>query len=195
LYVVLAANGGVWRMRLLERRDGFVRGAEPNSKRKWPAVCMNKRTIATLCIVYRHPRLLLGMKKRGFGIGRWNGFGGKVLEGESIEEAARRELLEEVGLEATGLSYAGMLNFRFRTGSPTFLEVHVFRVLNFLRTPCETEEMKPQWFHIERIPFNEMWPGDREWLPLFLAGKKFEGNFLFQDHYTLVDSQLTVRKF
>ncbi len=42
-------------------------------------------------------RILLGMKKRGFGEGKWNGFGGKVnlIDGryqETIEEAAMREL-------------------------------------------------------------------------------------------------------
>ena len=43
--------------------------------------------------------VLLGMKKRGFGVGKWNGFGGKVQEGESIRDCARRETLEECGLE------------------------------------------------------------------------------------------------
>lgn len=44
----------------------------------------------TLVLVVQPPRVLLGMKKRGFGAGLWNGFGGKVQPGESIEEAARR---------------------------------------------------------------------------------------------------------
>jgi 8-oxo-dGTP diphosphatase/2-hydroxy-dATP diphosphatase len=38
------------------------------------------------------------MKKRGFGKGKWNGFGGKVEEGECIEDSAIRELEEECGL-------------------------------------------------------------------------------------------------
>ncbi len=37
-------------------------------------------------------RVLLGMKKRGFGAGKWNGFGGKVDPGETIVEAAARWL-------------------------------------------------------------------------------------------------------
>ena len=37
------------------------------------------------------------MKKRGFGEGKWNGFGGKVEEGETILQAALRELKEECG--------------------------------------------------------------------------------------------------
>jgi len=45
------------------------------------------KKIMTLCIIHQHPKVLLGMKKRGFGVGRWNGFGGKVNEGETIEQA------------------------------------------------------------------------------------------------------------
>lgn len=37
-------------------------------------------------------RLLLGLKRRGFGEGYVNGFGGKVEPGEGIEEAAIREV-------------------------------------------------------------------------------------------------------
>ena len=37
------------------------------------------------------------MKKRGFGEGKWNGFGGKVEVGETIVEAAAREVKEECG--------------------------------------------------------------------------------------------------
>ena len=50
------------------------------------------KKIFTACFLYTDTQLLLGMKKRGFGAGRWNGFGGKVLEGEDIFTAAQREL-------------------------------------------------------------------------------------------------------
>lgn len=39
-------------------------------------------------LVCQEGRVLLGMKKRGFGMGKYNGFGGKVEPGESIEAAA-----------------------------------------------------------------------------------------------------------
>lgn len=34
--------------------------------------------------------ILLGMKKRGFGVGKWNGFGGKIQNGETMLECAKR---------------------------------------------------------------------------------------------------------
>jgi 8-oxo-dGTP pyrophosphatase MutT (NUDIX family) len=40
--------------------------------------------------------VLLAMKKRGFGAGKWNGVGGKVQEGEDIVVAALREIKEEI---------------------------------------------------------------------------------------------------
>lgn len=51
---------------------------------------MAKNKILTLVLVHDATKVLLGMKKRGFGVGRWNGFGGKVEPNETIEEAAKR---------------------------------------------------------------------------------------------------------
>ena len=54
--------------------------------------------VMTLLMVVQGQRVLLGEKKRGFGEGFWNGFGGKVDAGESVDEAALRELREEAGI-------------------------------------------------------------------------------------------------
>ena len=50
----------------------------------------SKNKLLTLVFVIEKSRILLGLKKRGFGVGRWNGFGGKVEKQETIEEAAKR---------------------------------------------------------------------------------------------------------
>jgi hypothetical protein len=34
-----------------------------------------------------------------------------------------------------------------------YTQVHVFNILAFSGEPCETEEMSPQWFPHEDIPF------------------------------------------
>nr|CAD7569503.1 unnamed protein product [Timema californicum] len=52
---------------------------------------MNARKVLTLAIIRDGGNVLLGMKKRGFGKGKWNGFGGKVELGETIHQAAVRK--------------------------------------------------------------------------------------------------------
>ena len=132
----------------------------------------------TLCMVTKEGKILLGMKKRGFGVGRWNGFGGKVEPSESIEDAAKRELLEESGVVAEKLAEVGVLEFAFQN-DPKVLEVHIFRIEQFHGELVESDEMKPEWFDFDAIPYDQMWPDDSYWLPVFLAGKKFNGKFLF----------------
>lgn len=53
------------------------------------------KKILTLCVIHNSTHILLGYKKRGFGEGRWNGFGGKLAVGETIEAAAKREVKEK----------------------------------------------------------------------------------------------------
>ena len=118
------------------------------------------------------------MKKRGFGQGRWNGFGGKVQKGESIETATKRELQEEAGVVIDKIEKMGIINFEFKD-NPEILEVHIFKGSDMRGELVESEEMNPEWFPIDEIPFQEMWPDDKHWLPLLLNGKKFKGKFLF----------------
>lgn len=150
------------------------------------------KKILTLCLLYNHPRILLGLKKRGFGAGRWNGFGGKLQPGETIEQAAKREFLEEADIQVGDIEKVGIIDFEFQ-GSPEILEMHVFRANDFSGEPKETEEMKPQWFNVAELPFGngEMWPDDKYWFPMFLAGKKFKGKFLFGKDDVVLEHQVT----
>ncbi len=152
---------------------------------------MSKKLL-TLILVVRGKEVLLGMKKRGFGAGRWNGFGGKVEPGESIEEAARRETKEECGIGITAMEAVGVHEFEFEKDRGTILEVHVFRVVDYSGEPVETEEMRPVWYPADQIPFDNMWPDDRYWLPLFLEGKKFRTRFLFGEGDTVLEQDIRI---
>lgn len=106
-----------------------------------------------------------------------------------MEDAAKRELLEEAGIKAEDLEMTGIIDFEFK-GSPEILQVHIFRAGIFSGEPAESEEMKPRWFHVNEIPFKEMWPDDIYWIPLFLNGKKFRGKFLFGESNALLEREL-----
>ena len=136
------------------------------------------KKILTLCVIHQHPRVLLGMKKRGFGAGRWNGFGGKLQEGETIEAAARREVKEEVDIEVQDLRLLGILTFT-SPSRPDPIEMHIFKTLEFIGEPSESEEMRPEWFDVAQLPWQDMWSSDAYWYDLFLADKKFVGKFEF----------------
>ncbi len=151
-----------------------------------------KRTLLTLVLLVRDGEILLGMKKRGFGAGRWNGFGGKVHEGESIEAGAIRETREECGIHLTTLEEVGIHEFEFEKERGYILEVHVFRGTTWQGDPVETEEMRPGWYPIGAIPYDEMWPDDRYWLPIFLEGKKFRTKFLFGEGDSVLEQDIQV---
>lgn len=147
------------------------------------------KKITTLCLAYNHPQILLGLKKRGFGQGRWNGFGGKVAEGETIEDATIREMEEECQIKVTQMEKFGILEF----DAPHFdkvIIVHMYKALQYSGEPIESDEMKPQWFHIDEIPLHLMWPDDTYWMPLFRQGKKFKGKFIFDDKEGIIDYSL-----
>jgi 8-oxo-dGTP diphosphatase / 2-hydroxy-dATP diphosphatase len=151
---------------------------------------MNKK-IYTLCFLQQPSRILLGMKKKGWGTGRWNGFGGNVEEGETIEAAAQRELLEECGVTATELKKVGVIEFRF-TNKEHVTEVHVFSTNEFIGEPIESDEMRPQWFDIKDVPFDEMWEADRHWIPAVLAGNQFTAEYLYDENDKILKKELTI---
>jgi len=150
------------------------------------------KKIQTLIIIHKHPHILLGMKKRGFGMGKWNGFGGKVEKGEEVVEAAKRELFEEVGIEVADMCLIGILEFEWQNKkfSDDILKVHIFRANNYKGEPCESEEMLPKWFHTDEIPYHKMWSDDKHWMPLFLDEKKFRGKFLFDKNNNILNYEL-----
>jgi 8-oxo-dGTP diphosphatase/2-hydroxy-dATP diphosphatase len=150
-----------------------------------------KKTLMTLGYLIKDGRVLLGYKKKGFGQGRWNGFGGKVEAGEDIKAAAAREIIEECGVAPAGLDEGGVLEFKFRVDPAEVFEVYVFRTFDFSGEPAESEEMRPRWFEFENIPFTQMWDDDQYWLKQFLvSGKKVKADFLFDDEDKVIEKKV-----
>lgn len=149
---------------------------------------MTKNTkVLTLLFLRKDDQVLLAMKKRGFGEGRWNGVGGKVDGGETIEQALVREAQEEVGV--TPLDHEKVADIRFDEyfkGVPTIMHVHVYVADSWEGEPTESEEMKPQWFAVGDVPYSDMWSDDEYWLPAVLDGKKVSADFTLDEHDAIV---------
>jgi len=136
----------------------------------------------TLCFLIDKNKVCLAMKKRGFGVGKWNGVGGKTKEGEGVKEAAIREMGEEIGVRAKteDLEEVGNIKFYFNEKPDWNQQMHIFFVKKWKDEPQESEEMLPKWYPKDQIPYTEMWVDDEYWLPKALAGKKIEAEFYFK---------------
>ena len=145
--------------------------------------------IETVLIIYQPPKILLGMKKTKFGKGKYNGFGGGIKENETLEEAAIRETIEEAGIKVKNVEKMGEILFKFQTDEQDH-DVHFFKATEYEGELKETDEMTPKWFHVDEIPYGEMWPDDQHWMPLFLKGKKFKGNFDFNEEHQISNYEL-----
>jgi NADH pyrophosphatase NudC (nudix superfamily) len=84
-----------------------------------------EKSIQTLCLLRHDGRILLGMKKVRLGAGKYNGFGGKVEPGESIEDATIREMREESGVTVSDLSKFAVL--QFVAPERPLIEIHLFQ--------------------------------------------------------------------
>ncbi|QLH84598.1 8-oxo-dGTP diphosphatase [Halosimplex pelagicum] len=140
-------------------------------------------TEATLCHPVVDGELLLIRKRRGLGAGKLVGPGGKVEAGETVREAARREVREEVRVEPVGVEKRGEFDFHFRDGTvdDDSMHVHVFAAGGIEGEPETTEEAVPEWHSTDAVPYDEMWIDDRVWLPHLVAGETFRGTFVLSD--------------
>lgn len=131
--------------------------------------------------------MLLQKKSRGFGVGKWNGPGGKAKDGEAIEDAVIREVEEETGLIIKNLKKIGELEFIFH-GRPEWNNLcHVFLCHDFEGEPEDRGEGELKWFKKEDIPLDKMWEDDRYWLKDALNGNFANMRFNFDSEGKLID--------
>lgn len=147
----------------------------------------------TLTLLLTEQNILLAMKKRGFGVGKWNGVGGKLNDGETVLDAAIRESEEEIHVTPQNLQHVATIKFFHpykNEGRGFNQEVTVFISREWIGEPQETEEMKPRWFNLNEIPYQEMWWDDEIWFPIILRGSKVRASFMFDKNDKVIDQIL-----
>lgn len=157
---------------------------------------MPPMTRTCLCLIRRTgadgPQILLGLKKAGFGAGKWVGLGGHIEPGEKPAAAAVREVQEESGLAVPpdSLQHVASIEFRFPARPSWDQTAEVFATSVFSGELAESDEVAPRWFAEHAMPFGQMWDDARYWLPLVLAGAHLDVMFTFAADCATVASMM-----
>lgn len=144
--------------------------------------------LATLCYIRQDGKTLMVhrvKKANDMHQGKWNGLGGKLNPGETPEECAAREILEESGLSAQNLRLKGLLTF------PAFAEEEDWYAFVFVATQVTGElidspEGNLRWVEDEKLLDLELWAGDRIFIPWLDRPGFFSGKFVYRNG-TLID--------
>lgn len=145
----------------------------------------------TVSFMVKEGKVLLGYKKSGFGKGNLLGIGGKVEQGETLEKSASRELQEEIKVMVNKFVPMGYLHFYFPhiEDESWNQKVHIFIVHDWINDPQETDEIRPEWYDMDNLPFEQMWDDAQYWLPDILRGKEIQCEFLFDSYLKVVEQR------
>jgi len=108
-------------------------------------------------------QVLLGKRKKEEGFGLWSLPGGKMDEGETPNQAVRREALEEVNLQ---LVDPLPVYFEFNKEDPNYQYLMLYWIdyiddtKHDIKIKADHEFSELRWFDMECLP-EEMWASDR----------------------------------
>lgn len=147
-----------------------------------------RKVETTLVYLRDGDKILLSLKKRGFAEGKLNGVGGKLKEGETIENTVIRETKEEIDVDLIEYEKVGLIDFiEIYKGEKENVVMHVYIASKWEGEPKESDEVKPVWVDISNMPYDQMMPDDKYWLPQVLEGKKINAKFEFDENWTLIN--------
>jgi 8-oxo-dGTP diphosphatase len=124
---------------------------------------------------------------------KWIGIGGKLQEGESPYDCARREIKEESGLTANSLFYRGIVTFVSDIYGTEYM--HLFTSLDFTgesNDACDEGELV--WVEKKKIPTLNIWEGDKIFLDLLKTEKDFFSLKLVYQGDKLIKHSIETRK-
>lgn len=146
--------------------------------------------LATLCYIRDGSKILLlhrNKKENDMHAGKYNGLGGKFEPGETPENCARREILEESGLVVEELDLRGFITFpNFARGEDWY--VFLFLINKFSGEIIDSPEGTLEWVNESELASLNFWEGDRIFMPWLFEKKRFSACFSYEsgkliDHF------------
>lgn len=150
--------------------------------------------LSTICYIDNGSQFLMlyrNKKDQDVHEGKWVSVGGKFEAGESPQDCAKREILEETGLVAKTLVPLGFITFPDFTHDGRDWYSFVYKVTEFEGEVIkDCEEGRLEWVDYDKILDLPTWEGDYIFLKWILDNKPFffaefdydaEGNLIRHD--------------
>lgn len=167
--------------------------------------------LADVVVVYiidrKNNRVIFGERKKKDkpGFGARVGIGGKIEERDgTLLQTTFRETIEEIGTKLGGkdktvyfelksAKEVAVVYFLFphKKDIPgSSMRCYVFVSDDYVGNPVESDEIKPEWYPIDQLPEEFMWPDNLLWVPKVLAGDSINGIFLYAENGKLADYRI-----
>ncbi|MCL5774960.1 MAG: NUDIX domain-containing protein [Patescibacteria group bacterium] len=117
-------------------------------------------------------KILLGKRLSKVGYGTWGLPGGHLEPGEGLIDGAKREVLEETGIEATELEFLQLINDPRQ--NEHYIQIN-FLAKKWIGEPAVREPDKCErweWFKLEEMP-EDIFFGHKQFIPAYKQGVKF----------------------
>lgn len=158
---------------------------------------MKQKQLATICYIDNGKELLLmyrNKKENDVHEGKWISVGGKLEAGESPDECAKREILEETHLIVEKMDFKGVITFPDFTPETDWY-TYVFKVTEFsgdLISGEESREGTLEWVPYSKVLTKPTWDGDYEIFKWILDNVPFfSAKFRYNDRQELVEKEVT----
>jgi 8-oxo-dGTP diphosphatase len=114
--------------------------------------------VAVAVVIGTERGVLLGRRCIDPGAGRWSFPAGYVNRGEVLEEAAAREVLEELSV---AVRLTGLVGVYSERGEPVVLVVYAGQIVSGEPKADGHELSEARWFALEALPADLAFPHDR----------------------------------
>jgi len=140
---------------------------------------------ATLVYIERNNQILMihrNKREKDLHLGKYNGLGGKLDPNETLEDCAKREVLEESGLVLLNLFKKGEILFPKFDKFGNDWEVHIYYSNEFSGDLiAENPEGTLVWIPKDKLLELNLWEGDKLFISRVFKDEEFRGTLYYQD--------------